>query len=71
MNVRLLFVLLIVVAAALGDQACGQGLPAAMTPSSCGGGSDRCGAINCPAGMHCTLTSSCTPICEQEQLSSH
>jgi len=70
MNVRLLHLLLILAAALVGGAACSQ-LPAAMTPSSCGGGPDRCGAMNCPAGMRCTLTSSCTPICEQEQITNH
>jgi len=71
MNRRLMLALLFVVAASVGAVACGQGLPSALTPSSCGGGPDRCGAMNCPAGMRCALTSSCTPICEQEQIGSH
>ena len=72
MRVRPFFLLLLIVAAvSVGAGACGQGFPAALTPSSCRGGPDRCGALNCPAGTHCTLTSSCAAICEQEQLTNH
>jgi len=49
------------------------GLPSLVGPSSCGAGAgpDRCAALNCPPGTHCSLTSSCTAFCEQEQLSNH
>jgi hypothetical protein len=71
MRVLMSFALVGVAAGLLGTAACDQALPPALRPSACGGGPDRCGAMNCPAGMRCTLTSSCTPICEQEQLSNH
>jgi hypothetical protein len=68
MRARLSFLLLIATAGLLATAGCDQALPPALRASSCGGGPDRCAAMNCPAGMHCSLTSSCTPICEQEQL---
>ncbi|HLK91921.1 MAG TPA: hypothetical protein VKZ18_18660 [Polyangia bacterium] len=42
--------------------------PAALTApptSACG---DQCSAMSCPAGTHCTLTSNCAAVCQQDQL---
>jgi hypothetical protein len=43
-------------------------LPALMTPQACG---DRCSALNCPAGMRCSIGANCAARCEPEQLGNH
>ena len=71
MSVRSLLVGLFFSALFAGAAGCKiPGLPPSSA-SSCGGGTDRCAALNCPPGMHCTLTSNCAALCEQEQLSPH
>lgn len=75
MRVRLVFAGIILIASGfLGAAACtNQHLPAVFGPSACGTGAgpDRCAALNCPPGTHCSLTGNCTAYCEQEQLSTH
>jgi hypothetical protein len=53
------------VLAATAGGGCGAKLPQPASPTSCG---DQCATMSCPPGSTCTLSSSCTPRCEQQPL---
>jgi hypothetical protein len=52
-------------AVALAASLMGCATPGTLKAGSCG---EQCSTLSCPPGTHCTLTSNCTPFCQQDTL---